>query len=520
MAVENKSAPIADTQELVLEPMFLSIGDLVLLKQSNQITIPNAYQRNYQAWKLEKYSSFVIGNWRGFSSKDNYIIVDVRACYENEKNSDNPSKEFLDHLKGYLDNGHTYLAVDGQHRINSNTEYVNGKVPKFAKGVDQTLLFQDNKVNLNLPFMDLPQPIREFYLDQPVIVSMVTKASLPSLKKLFVTSNDGVALKKIEKGMAGNAPNAVDGILDLVGIQHYREFLCKVSGIKSVSKTDCELVGKLLNFEHDRVMVNTEPSALDVLFHTDMDGYKPTSKAEVKRLNRNFGTLYDALSPKLDKGKNKYNVGKFINAYMLISLITDTRQHPLMDDIFGTTTRFKISDPVGFGEWFVKSEDDRMLDKYEKDENGEILVVEKKTPVMKNGSLEYKVKTDPKENVLGYNYATTRESKGEFIIKRQEQLLREFKEWVESPESLGIVKQYDTSKITESVRQQVIVKSGFKSSNGKALSYLEANNGKAFHVDHKVARDNQGSTEIDNLQLMDAKSNIKKSNKEIVTNEN
>jgi len=35
MAVENKSAPIADTQELVLEPMFLSIGDLVLLKQSN-----------------------------------------------------------------------------------------------------------------------------------------------------------------------------------------------------------------------------------------------------------------------------------------------------------------------------------------------------------------------------------------------------------------------------------------------------------------------------------------------------
>ena len=103
---------------------------------------------------------------------------------------------------------------------------------------------------------------------------------------------------------------------------------------------------------------------------------------------------------------------------------------------------------------------------------------------------------------------------------RQDRLLRDFKEWVESPKSLGIVKQYDTSKITESVRQQVIVKSGFKSSNGKALSYLEANNGKAFHVDHKVARDNQGSTEIDNLQLMDAKSNIKKSNKEIVTNEN
>ena len=68
MAVENKSAPIADTQELVLEPMFLSIGDLVLLKQSNQITIPNAYQRNYQAWKLDKYSSFIIGNWRGFAS--------------------------------------------------------------------------------------------------------------------------------------------------------------------------------------------------------------------------------------------------------------------------------------------------------------------------------------------------------------------------------------------------------------------------------------------------------------------
>ena len=49
-----------------------------------------------------------------------------------------------------------------------------------------------------------------------------------------------------------------------------------------------------------------------------------------------------------------------LSTYMLISLITDTRPDPLMDDIFGTTTRFKISDPVGFGEWFVKYEDIRM----------------------------------------------------------------------------------------------------------------------------------------------------------------
>ena len=75
MSVENKSAPIADTQELVLEPMFLSIGDLVLLKQSNQITIPNAYQRNYQAWKLDKYSSFIIGNWRGFRVKTITLLL-------------------------------------------------------------------------------------------------------------------------------------------------------------------------------------------------------------------------------------------------------------------------------------------------------------------------------------------------------------------------------------------------------------------------------------------------------------
>ena len=55
--------------------------------------------------------------------------------------------------------------------------------------------------------------------------------------------------------------------------------------------------------------------------------------------------------------------------------------------------------------------------------------MEKKTPVMKNGSLEYKVKTDPKENVLGTT-TTTRESKGEFITMRQDRMLRDFKEWV------------------------------------------------------------------------------------------
>ncbi len=98
---------------------------------------------------------------------------------------------------------------------------------------------------------------------------------------------------------------------------------------------------------------------------------------------------------------------------------------------------------------------------------------------------------------------------------RQDRMLSNFRDWLNSPDSIGVVKEYDTTAITESIRERVIVESNFKSSAGKDLSWSESMNGKAFQVDHVVARDNQGGIEIGNLQLMDSKSNRSKSNKEI-----
>jgi hypothetical protein len=511
----TESASVADNQNLILQAMVLTIGDLVRLKQSQKIAIPKAYQRRYLAWKLGKFSSFVIGNWRGFSAKDSYIIVDVQACFDNEMLNETPDKEFLNHLQGYLDDGHTFLVVDGQHRIESNQEYINGKIPKFVKGVDQILVLDDNKVNLKLDFMSLPQSIKDFYLNQPVQVSMVTKATLPNLKKLFVTSNDGNPLKPIEKAMAGNAPNAVDSVLDIVEIEHYRNFLGKMSGIKAVSKTDCELIAKLLMIEHDRESVNVLPSQVEFLFHTDIDGYKPTSKSDVKRLKKNFGVLYDSLSPLLKDNKTKFSIGKFINMYMLISLITDTRHHSLMEHYFDNNKRFKIEDEFGFGDWFLKSEVLRMDDKFLKDDDGKDLYITIEKPIRENGVITMKKTKTQMPNDYGYNYATTRESNGEWITLRQKTMLEDFKEWAQSPDSVGIVKQYDTTTITKSIREKVLVESNFKSSAGKDLSWKEGMNGNSFHVDHKVARDNQGGHDIPNLQMMDAKSNINKSNREI-----
>ena len=512
----NESASVADNQNLILQAMVLTIGDLVRLKQSQKIAIPKAYQRRYLAWKLGKFSSFVIGNWRGFSAKDSYIIVDVQACFDNEMLKETPDKEFLNHLQGYLDDGHTFLVVDGQHRIESNTEYINGKIPKFSNGVGQIIILDDNKVNLKLDFMSLPRSIKDFYLNQPVQVSMVTKATLPNLKKLFVTSNDGNPLKPIEKAMAGNAPNAVDSVLDIVEIEHYRNFLGKMSGIKSVSKSDCELVAKLLNIEHDRESVNTYvKDFVRNLFHTDVDGYRPTSKSDVNRLKKNFGVLYDSLSPQLKTEKNKFSIGKFINMYMLISLITDTRHHSLMEHYFDNNTRFKIEDAYGFGDWFLKSETLRMDDKFLKDDDGKDLYITIEKPIRENGVVTMKTTKSSVENIGGYHYATSRESKGTFMTFRQDRMLKDFSNYVKSAKSVGIVKQYDTTTITKSVREKVLVESNFTSSAGKDLSWKEGMNGNSHHVEHTLAIDNGGSSDISNLQIMDAKSNINKSNREI-----
>ena len=107
----------SDVQDLVLKPMVLTIRDLVSLKNAKQIRVPKAYQRRYNAWALDRFSSFVIGNWRGFSAKDSFLLVDVQACYDNELTRDIPNQDFIDHLKGHLDDGVRMLIFDGQNRI-------------------------------------------------------------------------------------------------------------------------------------------------------------------------------------------------------------------------------------------------------------------------------------------------------------------------------------------------------------------------------------------------------------------
>ena len=508
--MKDKKTPAvitADIQDLVLQPIVLTIGDLVSYKQSNQITIPAAYQRRYQEWPTDKYSSFIIGNWRGFSAKDSYLIVDVQACYDNEIKSECPDKDFLAHLKGYLDVGHVLLTVDGQHRMESNTSYINGKLIKFPKGVDRVLIYNDNKISLDIDFMSLTQTTREFYLNQPVQVSMIVKASLPSLKKLFVTANDGRPLSNIEKAMAGNAPNAVDGVLDVVSVDHYREFINRIAKVDSRKKQDCELLAKFLMYELDRENVDVLPAQLPYIFHTDLDGFKPTSKTDIKRLHKNFSKVYDTLSPNLLE-KGQIPIGRVINLYMLISLLTDGRQHSIMDKFFNSNVRFKIDNPKGFGDWFLKSELVRMSDRYLVDKEGKQVMVQQMDK--KLNLIEV-----PVDNTAGYYYATSRESNGTFMTRRQNDMVRDFKEFFESSKAVGIVKAIDTTKVTKSVREKVLVESNFTTSTGKELSWGESMNGNSFHVDHITARDNQGSTDVSNLQMMDSKSNINKSNREI-----
>ena len=505
----------SDVQDLVLKPMVLTIRDLVSLKNAKQIRVPKAYQRRYNAWALDRFSSFVIGNWRGFSAKDSFLLVDVQACYDNELTRDNPNQDFVDHLKGHLDDGVRMLIVDGQHRIESNTAYINGKEVKFNKGVDRVLILGENKYHLNMKYNDFPEAVKNFYLNQQVVVSMIVKGSLPSLKKLFVTSNDGTPLSEIEKAMAGNAPNAVDGVLDIVGIQHYSEFFSRIAKVNLTKKQDAELVAKFLMFEHDRETTDLLPKKIPFVFHPDLDGYVSTTKADIKRLRSNVSTLVDSLNKALPT-KGKVPMGKIINSYMLGSLITDSRSHHLVDKILGTNVRVKIENPQAFGDWFLKTESDRMNDKWlmedYEDDNGET----KSRFVIVQAMNKKGVLVDKRvENTTGYAYATNRESNGQYIVRRQSDMLEDFKSYLESSESIGIVKKIDTTKITKSTREKVVTDSNFMSSIGEELTYREAMNGDKFHIDHIQAKDLGGKGDISNYQLMDSKSNIVKSNKEM-----
>ena len=494
------------SQTLILRHGIITPGWLISRLISREIHVDIAYQRRYHKWANHKFSSYVKGMFYGFSLKDQMIILDIDHALGEEKNLSNPDEHFVGYLSDLLDRGYKFVLIDGQHRAQSLKEYVEGRVLKFPKGTKTIFELDGIPHDLDKVFLLYGDVLKEYFLEQPISVTMVLRASLPALKELFVTSNEGTKLSTIEKGMAGNAPFVVDGIGKICSSSTYDAIWEKVKSVSINKRQHEELIAKLLKFELNREDINIISKELENIFHTDRPGFMETRKGNVSKLKSNWRVLYEGLYPQIKKLPNgsKYTASSLINFYMLISLLTDTRSHSEADKVLGKNVRYKINNVLAFGDWFIKSEAARLDDEWLKDKDGKFV---KGDMVNKDGKI---IKVKMKNN-LGYFAATTRYSALEDIKLRMRWLLRDFKEKI-STDALfeTVVTKIDTRAVTSKIRKKVALNSGY-TIDGAPVTYGTMLDGSEVHIDHVHARSKGGLNEEDNLIPKWADDNLTKS---------
>jgi len=498
------------SQTLILRHGIITPGWLISRLISKELHVDIAYQRRYHKWPDHKFSSYVKGIFYGFSLKDQMILLDINYALGEEKNLSNPDGHFVGYLSGLLDKGYKYVIIDGQHRAQSLMEYVDGRTLTWTKGTKTIFELDGIPHDLDRVFLLYGDVLKEYFLDQPISVTMVLRASLPALKELFVTSNEGSKLSTIEKGMAGNAPLVVEGIGKICSTSTYDAIWDKIKSVSINKRQHEELIAKLLKFEINREDVNIMTKELENIFHTDRPGFMDTRVGNINKLKSNWRVLYEGLYPEIKKLPNnsKYTASSLINFYMLISLITDTRSHSEADKILGKNVRYKIDNVKALGDWFLKSEEERLDDEWLKDKDGKFIYGDS---VDKNGKI-IKVKM---KNMNGYFAATTRYSALEDIKLRMRWLLRDFKEKISTDASFTtVVTKIDTRTVTTKIRKKVALNSGY-TIDGTSVPYSTMLDGSKVHIDHVHARSKGGSSEEDNLLPKWAIDNLTKSDMDV-----
>jgi len=517
-------------QELVINPVLKDIRWIVENSDLCTFDFPLAYQRHFDPWVVGKKNSYIKDVWNGVSAKDLFIIVDIEEVLNNiDPNDSRPSTmNFIATLKEYVENGKKYLVVDGQHRVKLIAEYTrgiswDGHTPFTA--IKDTCYVGTEDITTDVgktAFDKIPNELTNNFYNQPIIIAGVTKATLNGLKRLFITSNDGVPISRQDKRNAGNS-NIVDYIRDLANntiiLDHiFNRF--NYPGKFSIPKRGHEYISTiLLSFEMNpnSPRLNDE-TRMDSYFDQDhplypVDQFKTPigfAKGILNSHKSNMMTLAEVakhLSPKFGRQK-----GRLYNLYMFISLLGLKNMHSLKSK-HGITKAYKIVNPEAIADYFMKSEMARELeDRYvtQKDKNGKPVYITAPSTNKKNFGQPIKV-----GNPLSYYVAshdTRNESSTRLIMDR---LLRDVKLQLDKWISMGYIKEVGKNA-TQSQKEAAMVEHNFSDAftgeQHSAFSMFESN---GIEFDHKLTK-SDGHDGEDNLRPISKKANRERSNKKLL----
>tara|TARA_Y100001938_G_C8054036_1_gene413447 strand:- start:56 stop:1468 length:1413 start_codon:yes stop_codon:yes gene_type:complete len=257
------------------------------------------------------------------------VWIDVKACYEYWKQvgTDNESK---DYFKKLLDQGYVYVSLDGNNRTITLFDVDGGKVG-LPSGIFHLLNIPNIQVkrNSNKIGKGLVQPLVDKFYNTKIQIVVYTDISKDEAGQVFRDINDGLTLNNHQKRQSYSSYLA-DWVRQIR--KDFKESLTKIFGKKEIItlKAD-EFIAKCLcytvNKEYSGAALDSlykEPGLVISSFLTKRDTwFQSTMKSFMKEIKRYKWTSKNSLFDlwviiseyKTDDNTKILNMNKFVTSY-------------------------------------------------------------------------------------------------------------------------------------------------------------------------------------------------------------
>lgn len=174
-------------------------------------------QRLLNHWPELKANSYLTTLFNGLSQKDTIQLARIDTIVEKLKQdlsveTDSFEIEFLEenlqYFQNLLDEGKSFLVLDGQHRIDEIVKFFDDqRVFKPTTPVVYQFKDKPGRIYVKGLFSKLDESIQDYLFDSiPLITVIYNTGDLQELARIFITSNSMVAMSNHEKRILNYNP--------------------------------------------------------------------------------------------------------------------------------------------------------------------------------------------------------------------------------------------------------------------------------------------------------------------------
>ena len=495
----------------------LSGGTLNKLREMSPYIYVDKHQlqRLLDKWEDETSAKHMKACLIGHSNIYTIVLVSIKGCLEYcelliSQYSDGDDryesvKETIDYLQNLTNKGFRYLNIDGQHRVECYSNYLNSKFTITESVVDLI----ENNDGTTIPFemkgiyfKDMHEATQKQVLNLPITIVLVEKATLQDMVDITIYTNIGEPWNDNERRII--VPSQFNRFLH-VFMNNNPLLTAMFANTKNLSgdyslikKGDALIIAEWFGYYYNVLEGNIYNWPKDSMLDT-MASIEGLSKHSKKKLNDTKSLINKTIELVNSAGDVKFERTFLDNLFILMTVL-NTPSHSMNNK----GKEIKINSYKKFIDWFAKieaalrKEDEFLIDPATKQDYIHPITGKKST-----NSESFKRKCGAK--------------KTDDIQIRSTMMMEKFYKSYDKLFADGVITAIDTTNYTKNQKLEAAIQNDWIDADGNEFTFEELmGSNSIMEGDHIDARANGNETTTNNLVLRTKKANIRKSDKAIL----